>query len=400
MKNIVKILVVLLVILLVIQINYVFATSVTSIKLNYTSYDLEIGLNVTLIATVSPSTASNRTVTWKSGNTDVATVNSSGKVIAKSVGTAIILASVDSGLSTTCKIRVLAVEVSSIKIGKNFDLELGKAKKLTATILPSNATNKKVTWTSSDTKVATIDSTGTVKAIYPGESIISAKSSNGIIDKCRVIVYETKVTSIKIGDNFNLAPGKKKKLTAIISPSNATNKKIKWTSSDTKVATIDSSGNVTAIKNGEATLTAQISNSNGVVKGNCKITVKIVSVNSIEIKLANIAIEPSKSKTIKVTFNPIDATNQSIKWSSSNNNIAKVSSLGLVKAIKTGTAIITATSSNGKIATCKVVVVSKNTAFLNIASNCYYFIRRNSFKYDKNWLKSTTDYGEGENKRK
>ena len=148
---------------------------VTSVTLNRSYLDLDINETYKLVATVKPTNATNKNITWKSSNTSVAIVNSKGEVTARKGGTAVITATVD-GVSANATIYVNSViPVSNIVINKSFlDLEVGDTYMLKATIYPTNATNKNVTWRSSNTSVATVSSSGKVAAKNTGKALISA----------------------------------------------------------------------------------------------------------------------------------------------------------------------------------------------------------------------------------
>lgn len=162
---------------------------VTSVTLDKTTASVEVGKTTTLTATVAPTDATNKTVTWTSSDTSVATV-SNGTVTGKKVGTATITAK--SGTkSATCTVTVTAVsngdttddenktvEVTSVTLNKSTDtLKVGETLSLTATVKPDNATDKTVTWKSSDTSIATVTN-GVVKAIKEGTVTITASAGD------------------------------------------------------------------------------------------------------------------------------------------------------------------------------------------------------------------------------
>ncbi len=154
---------------------------VTGVKVSPTSATLDIGETKQLTATVSPSNATNKTVTWTSSKTSVATVSSSGKVTAKSAGTAVITVKTnDGGKTAKCTITVNPIPVSSVSVSPvGAVLDVGGTKQLTATVLPTNATNKAVIWTSSSNSVATVNADGLVTAVGEGEAIITATTVDG-----------------------------------------------------------------------------------------------------------------------------------------------------------------------------------------------------------------------------
>ena len=190
--------------------------AVTSIKLNKTSLKLETGKSYTLKATVGPNKAKNKKVTWKTSNSKVAIVDAKGKVSTRTAGTAVITceAKDGSGKYASCKIVVIGkatggttvtVKEADVKVTKislnqtSLNLTVGESETLKATISPSNATNKTITWKSSDKKIATVDNSGNVKAIASGTASIEAQTSNGLVVSCTVTV-KAKPTSYSLGE--------------------------------------------------------------------------------------------------------------------------------------------------------------------------------------------------------
>ena len=167
------------------------------------------------------------------------------------------------------------------------------------------------------------------------------------------------VSKVKLSNtNVKLIIGYTMQLSLSITPSNATNKNVTWSSSNTSVVTVTQGGLIKAIKEGTATIT--VTSNNG-KKATCKVTVsKPIAVNKITLNKSSMNLNSGSSGKLNVTISPTNATNKYISWRSSNTNVASVDQNGLVIAKTAGTAVITATSSNGKTATCNVKV--KNVA--------------------------------------
>ncbi|MBQ3753375.1 MAG: Ig-like domain-containing protein [Prevotella sp.] len=177
---------------------YTVKTLVTGITLNATSVSLSTsGANSTkqLTATVSPSNTTDKSVTWSSSNTLVATVSNSGLVTSISPGTATITCKANdgSGVSATCTVTVVILVENISLNNSSVTLEESKTHQLTATVTPSNATDKSVTWSSSNTSVATVSSSGLVTAKSAGTAIITCKANDGSgkSASCKVTVEST-----------------------------------------------------------------------------------------------------------------------------------------------------------------------------------------------------------------
>ena len=215
------------------------------------------------------------------------------------------------------------VGVSGITLNKTaLNLTIGASESLVATISPSNATNKDVEWTSSNTNVATVDTTGKVKAISTGSAIITVKTKDGAkVATCNVTVKNPviSVTGVTLNKTaLNLVTGSSESLVATISPSNATNKNVEWTSSNTNVATVDTTGKVKAISTGSAIIT--VKTKDGAKVATCNVTVKNPVISANENKL----IGEDRYKTA------IKVSNRG--WSKSD-NVVIVNSSAIVDAL-------------------------------------------------------------------
>ncbi|MFE5317758.1 S-layer homology domain-containing protein [Paenibacillus sp. NPDC056579] len=164
---------------------YALRVKVSDIALNVPKLTLQVGKSDALSVSLSPENAPNRKVTWSSSKSGVASVDSEGKVTAISAGTAIITAiSDDSGLSVSCEVTVSTtpdtVEVESIKIDRaELTVKEGGVGKLTATVLPVNASNQKVAWRSSDPGIARVNESGQVTGMTPGTAMVTAAAEDG-----------------------------------------------------------------------------------------------------------------------------------------------------------------------------------------------------------------------------
>ena len=337
------------------------AVSVTGVTLDKSSISILVGASETLAATISPKDAANKKVTWKSDKPEIATVDANGKVTGVAAGEATItVTTVDGGKTATCKVTVSdkEIKVTGVKLNKSeTSILVGDNETLTATVLPENATNQKVTWKSDKPEIATVDASGKITGVKEGEATITVTTEDGAKTatcKVTVTIPVTGVTLNKTALTLNI--GANETLTATVAPADATNKKVTWKSSDAAVATVDANGKVTAVKAGEATIT--VTTEDGGKTATCKVTVqpKLVS----EITLAALAIYVGESKAITATVKPDDATNKALTWKSSDETVATVDATGKVTGKKIGTATITATAQDGSgvSGSCTVTVLS------------------------------------------
>lgn len=318
---------------------------IESIKINKTNTVINKGESETLSVTINPSdTSEDTTVTWTSSDTTVATVDSTGKVSALKAGNATITAKVGSFVKE-CAVEV-KVPITSVEIdSENVTLPRGNNKTLSVIVNPSDTTeNKKVTWTSSDNSIATVDANGVVTAVDAGTVTITAKVGSKT-DKVKVTVI-VPITEFTIADSeTEIIKGETKALTTTINPSDTTeDTTITWTSADTSIATVDSTGKVTGVAEGTAKITGTLKNGK---KVECSVTVKIIPVEEIEVSEEILDMKKKETKTLSVSYKPTNATEvTNIIWSSSDETVVTVDSNGKVIALKEGTATITAKMGN------------------------------------------------------
>ena len=344
------------------------AVNVTEVTLDRTELTLTEGETETLTARVKPDNADNRKVTWSSDKTEVATVGGDGRVTAVKAGVAVVTVTTeDGGKTATCKVTVKAkaVNVTEVTLDKTeLTLTEGEAETLTATVKPDNADNKKVTWSSDKTEVATVDGDGKVTAVKAGVAVVTVTTEDGgKTATCRVTV---KAKAVNVTDvtldrtELTLTEGDTETLTATVKPDNADNKKVKWSSDKTDVATVGGDGRVTAVKAGEAVVT--VTTEDGGKTATCRVTVKAkaVSVTDVTLDKTELTLTEGETETLTATVKPDNADNKKVKWSSDKTDVATVDGAGRVTAVKAGEAVVTVTTEDGeKTASCKVTVKAK-----------------------------------------
>ena len=318
----------------------------------------------TLAATVTPTSATDKTVTWISGNETIATVSSSGEVTAKAVGTTIITATAGDK-SDICTVTVEPIPVTNITLNREaLTLDIDATAILTATVKPDNATYKTITWSSNNHAIATVDTEGKVSAIAWGIVTITATAHNGVKATCEVTVNKPDDPLAITPDKVTLNVGNEQVLTV-----NRTGKTPVWSSDDMTVATVDASGKVKAIVKGTATITATVDGQSAT----CPVTVNTIDVTSVEVIPNTLTLIVNDSRALSVTVKPDNATDKNIEWTSSNPSVATVDNTGEVTAKAAGTATITATAHNGVKGTCALTVnpvlaISPNPVTLNVGN--------------------------------
>ena len=230
----------------------------TGVSVSPSTLELTEGSSKQLTATVTPSGAST-TLTWKSNDTGVATVSTTGYVTAKSTGTATITVTTSNGYSGSCKVTVKPLP-TSVSLPATQSVAKGSKITLKPTLTPSNATTT-YTWSSDNTKIATVSTSGDVTGVEQGTANITVKTANGKQAVCKVTVKEpVEPTSVKLDkSSAQITKGYYLRLKAELAPSDASTT-FTWTSSDTSIATITSTGLISGVKEGEVTITVKTKN--------------------------------------------------------------------------------------------------------------------------------------------
>lgn len=310
-------------------------------------------------------------VTWYSNNTSVATVNaSSGYIYAKSEGTARIYAKSTFDGSKKDYITVTVTSgticVESVCLNRNYlALEKGENGYLNATVCPSNATNKSISWSSSNTAVATV-SGGTIRAVGVGSATITARAQDGSgeYDTCYVSVTgDILVTSVSVSPSSKtLNIGDSVYLYETVCPANATNKCVKWSSSNTSVVTVNSnSGLAYAKKAGTAYIYATATDGSG-CSDYCRITVNgKVYVSDITLSRSTITLYKGNTYDLNAEVCPANANNRSVRWHSYNSSVADINTYsGLVTAKSAGVTKVYAIAQDGSgVQDCCTVTVKQ-----------------------------------------
>ena len=383
----------------------VFYPSVSDIDITLDENTIVIpaGSTKTLSVTFTPNNlifplnTHSQAVIWESNNRNVATVDSNGVVTGLAQGTALITvrSAENPGILDVCEVVVTRIAVNSIMIEPNYDymwLEVGNSETLTAIVLPDNASNKLVYWSSSDPDVVSVVGSGSnnligiVTAHAGGTATITVTSDadSKIVATCEVVVY-VPVTHIVLDlTTIDISEGSSDYLTATIYPTDATDKYLYWHSSNPEIVTVEREydweyyyekgseyfrGILTAVSTGTATIIVTTDpvdfyegmSYDGLTVAICKVTVSEPTepgaVNGVTINNSAATISVGNSATLRAVVTPTNAIDKSVEWRSSNTVVATVNRNGLVTAVSEGVATITVTTNDGGFtANCVVTV--------------------------------------------
>lgn len=353
---------------------------VTEVKLSDTDKTLKIGEKYQIEATVLPSNATDKTLVYKSSDDSVVSVSAVGEVEAKKAGAAMVTVMSVNGKTAQLQVTVekaeepgepekpeepeqpkepedlqSPVEVIEVKLSEaGKTLKIGEKYQIEATVLPSNATDKTLTYKSSDDSVASVSAIGEVEAKKAGTATVTVTSVNGKTAQLQVTVEQEKKTEVQkvlvSANKMTVGVGEKVQLEAAVYPGNAFNKVLTYKSSNNKVK-VNKKGMLTAQKTGSCKITISASNNKKVV---VKVTVK-KKPTGISLNANKKTLKVGKKYQIKTKL-PKGTASYKLTYTSSKKSVAAVSQTGKVTAKRKGDAIITVKTYNGKKAVLKIHV--------------------------------------------
>ena len=247
----------------------------------------------------------------------------------------------------------MVIPVDSVSLNESaLTLEVGGSEKLLASILPENATDKAISWSSSDASVASVDNDGLVSALKVGNATITATTNDGNkVATCTVTVNEAvpvvHVTSISLDkEELGLKVGDKYTFVTTILPENASDKSVTWVSESSSVVSV-SNGVITALKTGTAKIV--VTTNDGELSASCLVTVSegTIPVNGVSLDIDSVNFKVGETKQLTATVLPKTATNKEVSWKSANEAVVSVDEQGLITAIGVGQTIVTVKTNEG-----------------------------------------------------
>ena len=350
---------------------------VDSVTISPNVLNLKVGESLSLTYNISPSNADIKSTEWSSSNTGVVSVDKDGKVSAVGIGTANVVIKVvgqdNSEASDSIVVNVISqytsvnsvtlVDANNNTLSNSMNLNIGEEVTIKFLINPSNVTLKETNWTNSDSsKVSMKDSVGyaLIKGIEVGSSDIeiTVKDYDGNVktDSVKVNVINSNqpvlVSSIALSPtSVTLNPNGTYKFNVTVSPSNATNKGVTWSSSNTNVVSVDQNGNIKALKDGTAKIRVTAKDGSGKY-AEASVTVESskptnILVTGVSLNASTVKMYVGQSYQLIHTIKPSNATNKGVTWSSSNTNVVSVSN-GKIVGKSSGKARITVTTNDGR----------------------------------------------------
>ena len=392
----------------------VLPTLAASLSLAQDSILLSLGDSLTLPYTLLPDETTDKSVIWTSSDTTVLTVSSQGSCRAIGVGSAAVtVATLDgSNLSATCIIQVADTVIpptlaQALNISRtSADLLLGDTLALSCTVLPLETTDKSIHWISSDTTVLTVDSTGLCRSLAVGSATIQVTTLDGsnLTAACQVTVHPILAESVSlsrteqtlhVGDTFSL--------TYTLLPTNTTDPSIRLTSSDTTVVSVDSLGHCTAISLGRADIIISTLDGSDLTD-TCHVSVVPILAETLTISRSAAELFLGDTLNLTYTLLPLNTTDPSIRWASSDTTVITIDSLGRCQALGLGWATVTVSTLDGSTLSDSCVIrvnpilaetltISRTEAELHVGDTLnltYTLLPRNTTDPSIRWTSSDT----------
>ncbi len=342
---------------------------VASVTVSPATASLTVGQTAQLTATPKDANGNpltGRTITWSSSDNTIATVSGSGLVTGVGPGGPVTITATSEGQSGTAAVNVTLAPVASVTVAPSTaNIAITGTVQLTATPKDANGnplTGRAISWSSSDNTIGTVNGSGLVTGVAAGSVTITA-TSEGKSGTASVTVAGAPVASVTVTPaSASVQAGQTQQLTATLKDANGnilTGRTVTWSSNNTSVATVSSSGLVTAKVAGSATITATSEGKSGT----SALTVTPVPVASVTVAPASASV--AVGATLQLTATPKDAngnplTGRVVTWQSSNNTIAGVNGSGLVSGVAAGGPVTITATSEGKSGSSSITVTASS----------------------------------------
>lgn len=281
---------------------------------------------------------------WESSDEKIAEVDDNGVLTVREKGNAKIAVKTVNGRRAEIKLHAYYAP-NAIEINAPDVLAINEKAKIECTVLPEEATGVKLTYNCLDPKVLSVDQTGAIKALRAGMARITVTTENGIQAQ-KVIECYYPVTEIDFTNNINIAVGETQQLIVRVKPTNAKYKDVEFYSENPDIAVVDNDGNVTGVAAGKVRIYAVAGNG---VKARKEITVKFIAIQGLSQKDFYKNMTVGSEYTFALQYNPANTSQRGIYFESSNTDVAVVDEAGVITAVQSGRARITARSENKQL---------------------------------------------------
>lgn len=321
---------------------------------------------ISLTATITPSDVDNPAITWTSSDESIATVSDTGTVTPLAEGSAVITATTSNGKTDEFEITILEKQVESVEIkeGSERSLLIEETAKLSAVVLPEDASFPEITWTSSDEDIVSVDKEGNLTAKACGTATVSAATANGITDTITVTVTEVVAEKLEIQGANKIKIGSETDVTAVFYPADTTIQRVEWSSDDEDIAAVDEKGHIVANNVGKATIIATAKD----VQTEFVLEVEPIAVERIDITTTiGEKFKSGDEADFTATVYPANATYPEVTWSISDSKVATIDAKGHLVAESSGKVTVTAETGDGFTETYELSIALSDAAVAMIA---------------------------------
>ena len=336
-----------------VRVSLTVTQPVTRLELSEAVFVLDVGRRLTLQPSILPADATDRALSYSSADPEIASVSSRGRVSAQKPGETTVTVRAPSGATASCVLRVVQPVRSVRAEASRVLLNAGEEKTLVWSVLPEDATDPSLSFISSNPSVLSVDAlSGRMTSLRAGSAYVTARSVNGKSARVRVTVEQPVLSLCLSEQSLTLERGRSLRLSPQIEPADATDRRLAYHSSDTRVATVSSSGSISAKKAGEAIITVAARSG---ATAQVRVTVT-QPVTRIDFGYSRRTIGRNETVSLTPSVLPADATDPSLFWASSDPEVASVAPDGELTGRAVGTAVITARAGNGKKDSFRVTV--------------------------------------------
>ena len=354
--------------------------SVEKVVISTDSLSMKIGDTETITASVLPANATDSSITWSVEGDGCISVTD-GKIVAVKAGTAIVTATASNGVYATCIVTVqednVPVQVS-VSLPATDSMTVGEEKVLSPVIV--NGTGQTVTWNTDNEDVVSVEQDGTVKAVGKGTATVTITVGSASAT-CYITVTEKPeeeilVQKITIADTLNLTKGSVFVLDAVVTPLNATNRELVWSTTDSTVVRVDE-GKLTACSAG--VVVVSVATVDGSVRANCIVTVTEADTSVDKVPVTGITLYDYADKTLTLSLGeeyqlmyeitPSNATNKEVCWGVNNPEVVEIDQTGYLKAVGAGDCYVYVKTIDGSFSSICHIVVEGNGSSTGTTQN-------------------------------
>ncbi len=356
-----------------------------TVSLSSEALELYTGKSQKLTATVLPENTTDSSLKWSVSDPSVASVDDKGNVTALKAGSTVMTVSTMDGSSrkASCTITVKQHVNDIVLDTESLCIALDEKVILSATISPSDASDKSISWRSSDESVAVVNAEGEVTGVGKGEAVVTAETvDGGLVATCDVTVISYVKELYLDKTSIDFYSGENVSLTATVVPADASDASVVWKSNDPSIAEVSDDGVVTAVSPGATIVTASTKDGTDII-AYCQVLVRM-DVTGVSLEQQSVILPRNSSKVLIANVFPENATETGLIWKSSDESVLKVNDGGVITGVTMGSAVVTVTTKDGGFTESCEVEVGMSVTFEDMAlavskDGQRYYVNKNEY---------------------